>query len=272
MRTNIKLMSVVVIIMMFFTIATGGCGGGSSGSSSDYNMGNKTRWDTDPDDRNQNNNGNNNQNNNNGNNNNQNNNNNNNSNNGGDNNNNGNGNQNNNNGSPVAINGTWEIVAGELNNSSSGLINQGKSFSYLPGHLETFEIIVKENTGNMYGGYASGFYTVLLRGVNVTGNEDAGYTEISVPFDDGIPPADTTLFSAPLCGGRDFRCSNDNVMIETDEDFYNGEGYKGNTIYEKKYTLIDNSTIKWTYLIEYQTPGLTQTTDMTVELTLKRVK
>ncbi|MBQ3449741.1 MAG: hypothetical protein IJG34_07620, partial [Synergistaceae bacterium] len=104
---------------------------------------------------------------------------------------------------------------------------------------------------------------------------DAGYTEISVPFDDNIPPADTTYFHAPLCGGRDFRYSNDSVMIETDEDVYNGEGAKVSTIYEKKYTLIDNSTIKYTYFMqsaEARTPGLPQTTDITVELTLKRVK
>lgn len=265
MRTSLKRLSIFVIVMMFFAVMSAGCGGGGGDSNNvSQENGNNSGWDTDPDEQNQNQNQDQNQNNNNGNNNNDNQN----GNNNGDNGNNDNGNQNNN-GSPVTINGTWEIISGEYT------LSGGKMFSYLPGHLGTFEIIVKENTGNMYGGYASGFYTILLRGVNVTGIEDAGYTEISVPFDDNIPPADTTYFHAPLCGGRDFRYSNDSVMIETDEDVYNGEGAKVSTIYEKKYTLIDNSTIKYTYFMqsaEARTPGLPQTTDITVELTLKRVK
>ncbi len=264
MRTNIKLMSVVVIIMMFFTIATGGCGGGSSGSSSDYNMGNKTRWDTDPDDRNQNNNGNNNQDNNNGNNNNQNNN-------GGDNNNNGNGNQNNNNGSLVAINGTWEIVSGsgvQYIQVSSG----NTTVSNLTCIPEKNSKVGIDMSKSDYFGASLGYFSTTLTGDNVTAGGLKGNGILAVFCTvEGYPSSEATML---FPGGFAYEYIGDGTYRMTDETYDKAVGVKANSgYYENTLKLENASTLKWTYW--YRVSELVtanSTVDYQYEIVLKKVQ
>ena len=209
MRTSLKRLSIFVIVMMFFAVMSGGCGGGGSGGGDSNNVSQENRnnsgWDTDPDEQNQNNNGNNNQNdnnNNNGNGDNQNDN----------NNDNGNDNHNNNNGSPVAINGTWEIVSGHavVSDDKSNL-----SLTYKPGRIGEIGIEMRSN-GNTYGPAYSGMYTLMLTGNNVIGTNGIGSLLVDYSYDDYPDRTAPLIFSSfpsfKYIGNGTYEMTEENTM------------------------------------------------------------
>ena len=218
MHKNLKRLCIFMIVIMFFAVISGGCGGGGSSDSSpqgneNSNNNNNNGWDTDPDERNQNNNNNDNQNNNN-NDNNQNDNNN--GNNGENNNNNGddNNNNNNNNGSPVAINGTWEIVSGHAVVSHNG---RTSSLTYKQG--STGEVgIEMVSTQSLYGNIEMyrGLYTLKLTGENVMGQNGLGSLFVSYSYDDYPDRTNPLTFSSfpsfKYIGSGTYEMTEENLM------------------------------------------------------------
>ena len=277
MRTSLKRLSIFMIVMMFFAVMSAGCGSSGGGNKENVsqdngnsnNGNNISGWDTDLDEQNQNNNGNNNQddnNNNNGNSDNQNDNNNDN------NNDNGNDNQNNNNGSPVAINGTWEIVSGSGVSSSTLGQKEGIShYTYIPGRIGAIGVEVSRNT---WGGTFEGAYCVTLTGKDLaqestikgTGEMHLYCTVDEYPDREAMP---LMVFT----GGMTFDYIGDGTYQDTNETYakYTGVIYR---IADYKSTLMleNSSTLRWRYWTKANEAQLGISGETSYEIVLKKVQ
>ena len=167
--------------------------------------------------------------------------------------------------SPYSFNGTWEIIDGKLTLPYSNVIG-----TYSAGEIKPFEIVVTLNTANDHYGKWLGDYTILLKGENVVGHIETGEsTFITVPFDIG---------AGTLQGFPSFKFENGNTLMTTLKIFYDdfGVNVRPGVNGEYKYTLLDDSTIYYTFYEELDPDVSGQESAnysrTEVELTLKRVK
>ena len=175
-----------------------------------------------------------------------------------DSNNNGSGNS----GTPVNIDGTWEIVDGShvMSYDQNYFVNElaGKTLTmhYVQGSFNNFQIEMKTNAewyaekGLGDAGVFSDFYAMVLRGNNVLSSGVWGGGTIMLDFenDDPIYRSSIKPTSVGFNTSIYYNYVGNNTYQATEEDEDSVAGGKSNTGYwENTVTLVNNSTLKWSY-------------------------
>ena len=241
MRSTRQYLWFVVFVVMLFVLVSGGCGGGSSGSSEESRG---YAWDTDPPqyDLNQPDND--------------------------------TGDDdtgyddtgdttpnpqpdNTGNSSPVAINGTWEIVSGHgitsTDNSSGGI--SVTHVTYSPG--KNGKVGINMSKSDDYFGGSLGYFSTTLTGDNVAagGLKGNGILTVFCTVTAEEHPsinADATMI---IPGGFAYEYIGNRTYRMTDENYDKAVGVKANAgDYENTMTLENASTLRWTY--QYKAPNI----------------
>ena len=196
------------------------------------------------------------------------------------------------NGTAANIDGTWEIVSGsyvvsyDQNSSLGELAGKTVTLHYVQGNVKSFQIEMKTNDewwtekyGSNNAGSWSGFYSMILTGDNVLSSGFFG-SSIVLDFEYDNPPSENApLMPTPFPASIYYKPVGNNVYQATEKDQDSATGMQANAGYWKNtVTLVNNSTLKWSYWTKANDKSLGQTYGQLVgaletyrEITLKRV-
>ena len=169
-----------------------------------------------------------------------------------------------NSGTAVNISGTWKIVDGNYTMSDDG--KMAASGTYVQGSVDSLQITMGESDSN----YFAGFYSMTLTGKNVIGSgaKGAGSVIITFKLNDSDDNLQSYLYCSPF-----FVYDGENTYTTTEKERDSFmEGQLNAYSFKNTVTLVNNSTLKWSYWTKSNPDTLSFTREIYQEITLRRVK